>query len=186
MLRQRLESRGWPGSPSVIYLFHHKAGETRLREPISESCANPCWVWMQGHFMPAGSVKPCPMGQASGMTPVTHQRTLLTQSPGSSVAWPIKWTQGLALLDHGDPDGRYPDLRHRFNQGHETRFGPFLVDGVSYARQTILEYTGCWWHRCPAWRKNCTPPPSRTGNSSSGTGGPRPEPSGWKKGLDAG
>ena len=84
------------GGPSVIYAFHHKAGETRLRDPIRESCANQCWIWMQWHFMPAGCVNPCPTGQASGMTPVTHQRTLLTQGPGSSIAWPVKWTQGSA------------------------------------------------------------------------------------------
>ena len=37
-----------------------------------------------------------------------------------------------------------------------------------------------------AERKNRTPPLSRTGNSSSGTRAPKPEPSGGKTGQDAG
>ena len=58
----------------------------------------------------------------------------------------------------------YPDLKHLYNQGHESRWGPFLVDGVSYEQQTILEYNGCWWHGCPdclAKKPNTTPEQDR-------------------------
>ena len=68
------------------------------------------------------------------------------------------------LLDQRDPDGPYPDLKHLYNMGHETRCGPFQVDGVSFDRETILEYNGYWWHGCPdCWenKQHTTPEQDR-------------------------
>ena len=146
------------GGPSVIYSFHHKAGETRLRDPEKGKLCQSV-LGLDATALYASRIrKPLPHGPGIPYDPC--------DSPEGSEDDPDNWFQRKIacqmdsrvsmnyLLDQGDPEGPYPDLKHLYNMGREARCGPFQVDGVSFHRDTILEYNGCWWHGCPdCWEK---------------------------------
>ena len=147
------------GGPSVIYSFHHKAGQTRLRDPVKGKLCRSV-LGLDATALYASRIrKPLPHGPAIRYDPC--------DPPEGSTDAGERWFQRKMacqmdsrvsmkfLVEQGNPDyGPYPDLKHLYNQGRETKFGPFAVDGVSYEQRTILEYNGCWYHGCPdCWAK---------------------------------
>ena len=178
------------GGPSVIYSFHHKAGETRLRDPVNGKLCRSV-LGLDATALYASRIrKPLPAGPAIRYDPC--------DPPEGSEADPGPWFQRKMacqmdsrvsmkfLVEQGNPDyGAYPDLKHLYNQGRETKFGPFAVDGVSYDQRTILEYNGCWYHVLIVGLRSPTQHLSKTKTNNTGTGGLRLEPAGWKRELDA-
>ena len=143
------------GGPSVIYSFHHKAGQTCLRDPVKGKLCRSV-LGLDATALYASRIrKPLPHGPGIRYDPCDPQEG--SDEPGPwfqcKMACQMDSRVGMKyLVDQGDPDGPYP--KHLYNMGRETRFGPFLVDGVSYERQTILEYNRCWYHGCPdCWAK---------------------------------
>ena len=147
------------GGPSVIYSFHHKAGQTRLRDPVKGKLCRSV-LGLDATALYASRIrKPLPHGPAIRYDPCDPPEG--SSDPGE------RWFQRKMacqmdsrvsmkfLVEQGNPNyGPYPDLKHLYNQGRETKFGPFAVDGVSYDQRTILEYNGCWYHGCPdCWAK---------------------------------
>ena len=155
------------GGPSVIYSFHHKAGQTRLRDPVKGKLCRSV-LGLDATALYASRIrKPLPHGPAIRYDPC--------DPPEGSEADPGPWFQCKMacqmdsrvsmkfLVEQGNPDyGAYPDLKHLYNQGRETKFGPFAVDGVSYDQRTILEYNGCRYHGCPdCWAKKARTTPEQ-------------------------
>ena len=140
------------GGPSVIYSFHHKAGETRLRDPVKGKLCQSV-LGLDATALYASRIrKPLPHGPGIRYDPCESPEGSDDPGPWFQRKMACHMDSRVSmnfLIDQGDPDGPYPDLKHLYNQGRETRCGPFLVDGVSYDQQTILEYNGCWWHGCP-------------------------------------
>ena len=140
------------GGPSVIYSFHHKAGETRLRDPVKGKLCRSV-LGLDATALYASRIrKPLPHGPGIRYDPCESPEGSDDPGPWFQRKMACHMDSRVSmnfLIDQGDPDGQYPDLKHLYNQGRETRCGPFLVDGVSYDQQTILEYNGCWWHGCP-------------------------------------
>ena len=151
------------GGPSVIYSFHHKAGETRLRDPVNGKLCRSV-LGLDATALYASRIrKPLPAGPAIRYDPCDPPEGSDEPGPWFKRKMACHMDSRVSmkfLVDQGDPDGPYPDLKHLYNQGRESRFGPFLVDGVSYEQQTIIEYNGCFYHGCPdCWAKkpNTTP-----------------------------
>ena len=145
------------GGPSVIYSFHHKAGQTRLRDPVKGKLCRSV-LGLDATALYASRIrKPLPHGPGIRYDPCDPPQGCDQPGPcfQRKIACQMDSRVSMKyLVDQGDPDTPYPDLKHLYNMGRETRFGPFLVDGVSYERQTILEYNGCWYHGCPdCWAK---------------------------------
>ena len=140
------------GGPSVIYSFHHKAGKTRLRDPVKGKLCQSL-LGLDATALYASRIrKPLPHGPGIRYDPCESPEGSDDPGPWFQRKMACHMDSRVSmnfLIDQGDPDGPYPDLKHLYNQGRETRCGPFLVDGVSYDQQTILEYNGCWWHGCP-------------------------------------
>ena len=140
------------GGPSVIYSFHHKAGQTRLRDPVKGKLCRSV-LGLDATALYASRIrKPLPHGPGIRYDPCESPEGSDDPGPWFQRKMACHMDSRVSmnfLIDQGDPDGPYPDLKHLYNQGRETRCGPFLVDGVSYDQQTILEYNGCWWHGCP-------------------------------------
>ena len=140
------------GGPSVIYSFHHKAGKTRLRDPVKGKLCQSV-LGLDATALYASRIrKPLPHGPGIRYDPCESPEGSDDPGPWFQRKMACHMDSRVSmnfLIDQGDPDGPYPDLKHLYNQGRETRCGPFLVDGVSYDQQTILEYNGCWWHGCP-------------------------------------
>ena len=156
------------GGPSVIYSFHHKAGQTRLRDPVKGKLCRSV-LGLDATALYASRIrKPLPHGPAIRYDPCDPPE-------GSTVDPGERWFQRKMacqmdsrvsmkfLVEQGNPNyGPYPDLKHLYNQGRETKFGPFAVDGVSYEQRTILEYNGCWYHGCPdCWAKKARTMPEQ-------------------------
>ena len=155
------------GGPSVIYSFHHKAGETRLRDPVNGKLCRSV-LGLDATALYASRIrKPLPAGPAIRYDPCDPPEGSDDPGPWFKRQMACHMDSRVSmnfLVDQGDPDGPYPDLKHLYNQGRETRCGPFLVDGVSYDQRTILEYNGCWYHGCPdCWanKPNTTPEQDR-------------------------
>ena len=140
------------GGPSVIYSFHHKAGQTRLRDPVKGKLCRSV-LGLDATALYASRIrKPLPHGPGIRYDPCESPEGSDDPGPWFQRKMACHMDSRVSmnfLIDQGDPDGPYPDLKHLYNQGRETRCGPILVDGVSYDQQTILEYNGCWWHGCP-------------------------------------
>ena len=157
------------GGPSVIYSFHHKAGQTRLRDPVKGKLCRSV-LGIDATALYASRIrKPLPHGPAIRYDPCDPPEGSTDSDPGE------RWFQRKMacqmdsrvsmkfLVEQGNPNyGAYPDLKHLYNQGRETKFGPFAVDGVSYEQRTILEYNGCWYHGCPdCWAKKARTTPEQ-------------------------
>ena len=177
------------GGPSVFYSFHHKAGETRLRDPekgklcrsvlgLDATALYASRIRKPLHHGPGIRYDPCNPSEGSEEPGPWFQHKMACHMD-SRVSMNF-------LLDQGDPEGPYPDLKHIYNHGRETRFWPFLVDGVSYEQQTILEYNRCWYHGCPdCWAKSPTRPQNKTENNNTVIKGPMPKLSGLRREPDA-
>ena len=155
------------GGPSVIYSFHQKAGETRLRDPVKGKLCQSV-LGLDATALYASRIrKPLPHGPGIRYDPCDPPEGSEEPGPWFKRQMACHMDSRVSmnfLVDQGDPDGPYPDLKHLYNQGRETRCGPFLVDGVSYDQQCILEYNGCWYHGCPdCWanKPNTTPEQDR-------------------------
>ena len=141
------------GGPSVIYSFHHKARETRLRDPVKGKLCRSV-LGLDATALYASRIrKPLPHGPGIRYDPC--EPPLGSDDPGlwfqRKMACHMESRVCMNfVLSQGNPDvGPFLDLKHLYNQGRESRCGPFLVDGVSYDQQTILEFNGCWYHGCP-------------------------------------
>ena len=59
----------------------------------------------------------------------------------------IKWLRWLEK-ERGVP------IQHKGNSVTEKRIGKYRVDGWSPSDGVVYEFQGCYWHGCPACRKN--------------------------------
>ena len=166
------------GGPSVIYSFHHKAGETRLRDPVNGKLCRSV-LGLDATALYASRIhKPLPHGPGIRYDPC--EPPLGSADPGPwfkrSMACHLDSRVSMNyLVDQGDLDGPYPDLKHLYNQGREAKFRPFLVDGVSYNHKPSWSITAAYTMDVPiVGLRRLTPQPNRTGTSSLSTDTPRP------------
>ena len=154
------------GGPSVIYSFHHKAGQTRLRDPVKGKLCRSV-LGLDATALYASRIrKPLPHGPAIRYDPCDPPEGSEDPGPWFQRKMACQMDSRVSmkfLVEQGNPDySPYPDLKHLYNQGRETKFGPFAVDGVSYDQRTILEYNGCWYHGCPdCWAKKARTTPEQ-------------------------
>ena len=142
------------GGPSIVFSFHHKAGETVIR-PDDKGQGKVCQSIL-GYdacsLYGSRFLKPLPHGipikyevmDRSKVKDADPERTYFKRS----VACHLESRLEMQYLTHPRIKERYPDLLHKFNQGFQYKVGHFLCDAVSHGQKLILEINSCYYHGC--------------------------------------
>jgi hypothetical protein len=140
------------GGPSIIFTREHKAGVTYIRENPNKPCkriigldANALYLSALAQPMPTGTFVRWKK-KKDKFTPHIRDQYMLM----------FAWMDWLNEVEN-------KSIIHRWNNGHEKRVGPYLVDGYDVKSNTVYELNGCHFHghkcqltdkrKSPQWEK---------------------------------
>ena len=126
------------GGPSIIFTRYHEKNVTLIKGIPGNVCQTVIGYDCNGLYS-FGISQPMPTGNFVRRFESNNFRPEISQKYLSSFVW----------MDFIMENSNITILHRMNNNNKEIRIGSYLVDGFCSSNQTVYEFNGCMFHKCP-------------------------------------